>query len=174
MRTKMTAAMQSSLVGRLADLDRKIDTLRAGSEDDDSLEVLAMLNQLSLERHQISEALEQAVLIDDDPFDTEAIEIGDTVTIRDPEGGTDSYVLVDRNVRSRARSDWVSVGSPLGAALLGRSKGDHVYVESPGGMLSYFIVDFVRAADGSVLAAISDDPEDQRGPDLLPSEAFAG
>jgi hypothetical protein len=37
--------------------------------------------------------------IDDDPFDTEAIEIGDTVTVRAVESGTqEQYVLVDGTV----------------------------------------------------------------------------
>lgn len=159
---------------RLVDLDRRIETLDAQREDDDSLEATALLQQLRRERSGISDALEDATLIDDAPFDTEAIEIGDTVTIRDQDGSTGRYVLVDGNMRTRAKSDWVSVSSPLGAALLGRGKGNEVCVESPSGMMSYVIIDFERASDDSVIRSVSDKgiPTEARG--LVPSESYLG
>jgi transcription elongation GreA/GreB family factor len=172
--TRMTGPMRRSLESRLADLDARIETLKAQRKGDDSVEATALLIQLTLERSDIADALQNAVVIDDEPFDTEAIEIGDTVTIRDADGESDRYVLVDGKVRSRARNDWVSVSSPLGSALLGRSKGARVHVESPAGPTSYVIVDFERASEDSVVLAESGDrvstPTDTR----LPSEAFLG
>lgn len=171
---RMTGPMRRSLEERLTDLNARIETLDVQRQGDDSLEATALLAQLTRERSDISDALRGATLIDDEPFDTEAIELGDTVTIRDPEGATDRYVLVDRGVGSRAQSDWVSVASPLGAALLGRSKGDLVHVESPSGTMSYVIVDFERASDDSVALAVSDDRVPFRRRMRLPSEASFG
>lgn len=102
---------------------------------------------MSGERSQIADALATAILIDDDPFDTEAIEIGDTITIREVDGETGRYVLVDGTVGSRAQQDWVSAASPLGAALLGRNKGDEVMVGTPGGSLGYVILGFERTSE---------------------------
>ena len=169
MQTNMTGPMRRSLESRLADLGARVETLDTQRQGDDSVEATAFLIQLARERGDIADALRDAVLIDDAPFDTEAIEIGDTVTIRDPNGETDRYVLVDGNVRSRARSDWVSVSSPLGAAILGRSRGDRVHVESPAGPASYVIVAFERASEE---ALIIDRARPSPEVTLLPSEAF--
>lgn len=156
--TRMTRQMRRSLEARLNDLDARIEILDAQRQGDDSLEAAAMLVQLTGERDRITDALREMTLIDDEPFDVHAIEVGDVVTVRDEEGEVDRYVLVDE-VGARARSDWVSVRSPLGAAIVGRSKGDRVEVDTPGGGVSYVILAFERASAAS---------------DELPSEAFLG
>jgi transcription elongation GreA/GreB family factor len=163
---RMTKAMLASLEVRLGDLDARIAALDSQREGDDSVESTALLMQLATERARIADALQDARLIDDDPFDVDAIEVGDLVTIMDNEGTTDSYVLVDEGVGARARSDWVSVGSPLGGAIVGRGKGDSVEVDSPQGPLSYVVVDFVRASEAALMFATTDG--------FLPSEAFLG
>jgi transcription elongation GreA/GreB family factor len=171
---RMTAPMRRSLQARLTDLEGRISSLDEQRDGDDSLEATALLAQLDRERSDIIEALRDATLIDDEPFDTQAIEVGDSVTIRDLDGTTDCYVLVDGGVRSRARSDWVSVSSPLGNAILGRAKGESVRVESPAGPVTYVIVDFERRSDDAHVLATA--PEQGHvGPlSLLPSEAFLG
>lgn len=173
MQTRMTGQMRSSLEARLADLDVRIEKLDAQLEGEDSVDASALLGQLVGERADIAEALRDAMLIDDAPFNTEAIEVGDTVTIQDEDGDTERYVLVDGKVRSRARSDWVSVSSPLGAAIIGRSKGERVRVESPSGPTTYLIIDFERASEGVLLHAAHSQVR-SRTMKLLPSEAFLG
>lgn len=154
MQTRMTGTMRKLLKERLTDLDLRIGALDAQREADDSLEVATLLEQLRRERNDVADALRDATLIDNTPFDTEAIEVGDTVTIQDQDGSTDRYVLVDQNMRTRARSNWVSVSSPLGAALLGSSKGDDIVVASPSGLMSYVIVDFERSSDESAVPVV--------------------
>lgn len=171
--TRMTSAMRRSLERRLADLDRRIETMQVQREDE-AIEATALLEQLMRERGDVADALRDATLIDEEPFDTAAIEIGDTVTIREDDGQTNRYVLVDRSLRTRAQSDWVSVSSPLGTALLGRSKGDEVQVQSPSGTISYVIVDFERASDDSIVLTESGEEIAANGRPLLPSEAFFG
>ena len=172
--TRMTRPMRTSLESRLADLDARIQTLDSQRKGDDSVEMTALLVQLTRERNDVADALRDARLIDNEPFDTEAIEIGDTVTIRDSDDETYRYILIDQTVRFRARSDWVSVSSPLGAALLGRGKGDRVLVESPAGPAAYMVVGFERASEGwldhDTFAATRRTPTLT----LLPSEAFLG
>lgn len=161
--TRMTRQMRRSLDARLKDLESRIEVLDAQRQGDDSHEATAMLVQLSTERDRIADALREATLIDDEPFDVHAIEVGDLVTVRDERGEVERYVLVD-GIGARARSDWVSVRSPLGAAIVGRSKGDRVEVDSPGGGVTYVVLGFERASDESRDAAASE----------LPSEAFLG
>jgi transcription elongation factor GreA len=144
--TRMTTAMRRALEARLIDLDERIATLEAQQDGDEGIEETALRVQLARERGDIVAALDAATLIDDEPFDSNAIEIGDLVTIRDESETVDSYVLVDEGVGTRARRDWISVASPLGAAILGRAKGDTVIVRSPQGPVSYEIVAFQRAS----------------------------
>jgi transcription elongation GreA/GreB family factor len=147
MQTKITSSMRASLEARLDNLDSRIDALRRENDGDDSVDATALLYELSRESDQICSALGQAKVIDDDPFDTHATEIGDTVTIRDSEGVTEQYVLVDGGVGTRVRLNWVSARSPLGGALVGRRKGEEILVKTPVGGVSYVIVDFERAGD---------------------------
>ena len=159
--TRMTGFMKRSLETRLSRLNARIDSLEGQREGDDD-ETTALVGELTRERADIVEALRDARLIDDDPFDSEAIEVGDVVTIRGAEGDVERYVLVDGKAGSRARSDWVSVGSPLGAAILGRSTGDRVRVDSPTGVTECEVLAFERASG------------DPRISSELPSEAFLG
>lgn len=169
--TRMTGAMKRSLEVRLKDLEARIATLDEQTQGDDSVEATALMIQLTRERFQIADALRDAELIDDEPFDFDAIEIGDLVTIQSDEGEAERYVLVDDGVRTRARSDWVSVNSPLGAALVGRGRGERIEVHSPQGPLMYMIVDFERAAENVFVSGTSVDSSRTRD---LPSEVFFG
>lgn len=172
--TRMTSAMRRSLERRLEDLEVQIDVLDEHRDVDESVDTTALKVQLARELSQIIDALRDMTLIDDAPFDTHAIEVGDLVTIQGQDGDVERYVLVDDGVGTRARSDWVSVGSPLGGAILGRSRGDEVNVESPGGMLRYVILAFERASDDDSALAISVSSVSPGSRTLLPSKAFLG
>jgi Transcription elongation factor, GreA/GreB, C-term len=60
------------------------------------------------------------------------VELGARVRVRDTDG-EHAYTIVER-VRVGARPGSVSVGSPVGRALLGRGVGDRVEVQTPGGV----------------------------------------
>lgn len=173
MQTRITSSMQASLTERLGYLGMKIEDLRAQSEAEGGLETAALLSELTRERDQINDALERATLIDDHPFDTEATEIGDTITIRDSDGHVEQYVLIDGAVGARAHSDWVSARSPLGAELVGRSKGERIWVDTPGGRTSYVVVGFERSSVDR-LVPTARGPGRARSEPRLPSEAFLG
>lgn len=78
--TRMTGFMKRSLEARLSGLNARIDSLEDRRQGDDD-ETAALLGELMRERDDIVDALRDARLIDDDPFDSEAIEIGDVVTL---------------------------------------------------------------------------------------------
>ncbi len=158
--TRMTRSIRRVLEIRLSELDTRIDSLERQREGDESAETAALLAELTRERDDVVDGLRDARLIDDDPFDSDAIEVGDVVTLRDADDEVERYVLVDGKAGSRARSDWVSVDSPLGAAVLGRNTGDRVQVESPRGVTTYEVVGFERAfaVESSPPSPITIDP----------------
>ena len=144
MRTKITSSIRNSLLARCADLKVRVEELERQREGGESVDV-ALLASLIHERDQIQDALLQASIIDDAPFDEHRIEIGDTVTVTDATGQSERYVLVDAGVGARASADWVSAASPLGSALVGRDKGDEIVVRTPAGEQRFVIMDFERA-----------------------------
>ena len=169
--TRITRTMRRSLERRLEELEARIallDEQRVAADGDTT----ALKVQLARERSRIADALRDMTLIDDAPFDTGAIEVGDLVTIRGQGGDVERYVLVDDGVGTRARSDWVSIGSPLGGAILGRSLGDEVEVESPEGTLTFVVLAFERASEDAS-AVVSVNPATSQSW-ALPSEAFLG
>lgn len=169
--TRITGAMRRSLELRLEDLEARIEGLDAQRDGEDDVDATALLVQLARERAHVVDALRHATVIDNEPFDFDAIEVGDLITVQDEDGEIDTYVLVDDGVGTRARSDWVSVGSPLGAAILGRDKGQRVEVESPQGATTYVIVDFERTSEPPRASAAGGAETESR---YLPSEAFLG
>jgi transcription elongation factor GreA len=61
------------------------------------------------------------------------VEIGCTVIVSTPDGGTDTYTIVGSE-EADAVHGRISYGSPVGKALLGRRIGDDVRVSTPAGV----------------------------------------
>jgi transcription elongation factor GreA len=61
------------------------------------------------------------------------------VRVRDTDGEHE-YTMVTR-VTAGAPSECVSIGSPVGSALLGRRPGEQVQVQTPGGVRLLTVVD---------------------------------
>lgn len=115
--TRMTGSLRCSLEARLLELEMRASVLERPREGEDSLDETALRLHLSRERDRIADALANATLIDDAPYDTEAIEIGDMVTVRAMGGGAEEqYILVDQ-------VGWVpgQTGLDVGDVATGRS-----------------------------------------------------
>ena len=75
------------------------------------------------------------------PVAKDAIDVGHVVTLQIGENKPGDYVLVkDFGGRPVGEVKTLSTQSPIGAALLGRSSGEVVTVETPGGMRTIKIV----------------------------------
>ena len=146
--TKMTREMRRSLIARMTQIEKRIEHLQQERDGDDAFTNMPLELQLKRELAEIADSLADAVLVETTPFDTHAIEIGDSVTIRSEEGAVETYVLVDDHVGTRVQDDWVSISSPLGGALLGRSVEDVVLVQTPEGAIAYTILGFERSGSG--------------------------
>jgi transcription elongation factor GreA len=74
------------------------------------------------------------------PRQSETIDVGSTVVVRKAGGAESSYHLVGSEEADLA-SGKISDQAPLGAALIGKKKGDQVSIKTPGGMVVYEIVE---------------------------------
>jgi transcription elongation factor GreA len=124
----LRAAHRSELAQRLHD----VRTYGTTSDDDDRL---AVLEEAEIERARIAQ-LEDLVLyatvLDDDAVFDGAAGLGSTVEVADEAGRTTKYRLIGRRTSESPARD-VSLGSPVGKALVGARTGDVVHVGLPNG-----------------------------------------
>ena len=92
---------------------------------------------------EIEATLKTAVVIDADPGakrDTTHVRLGSKVTLMDVSAEKEtSYQLVEPD-ESSPLSGKISIASPVGAAILGRSPGDRVRVQTPLGQQAYEVI----------------------------------
>ncbi len=93
----------------------------------------------------LSLRLDQVRIVDRAPDDPDRVRFGAWVTLCDEEGAERRYRIVGAD-ETDARRGWVSIDSPVARALLGKSAGDEVSVELPGGAVRYE-VQAIRYAD---------------------------
>lgn len=100
--------------------------------DDDYYRATRQLAELSA----LLDRAEPVEVLPDDPL---RVELGEAVTVRLEDGTLERYVVV-HPAEVTLGGLRVSAGSPLGAALLGRSIGEDVEVHAPGGTYGCKIV----------------------------------
>lgn len=124
----MTSAARALLAAEVERLgDDVARTLAAAPSDDDGLLRLPVANA-ARKLDVIRAVLEASAVVED----ADTAVIGRRVTVRDTDGELSTYALVVPGDGDPSLG-WISAGSPLGAAILGRRPGDHVEVAAPGG-----------------------------------------
>jgi transcription elongation factor GreA len=101
------------------------------SDDDDRL---AVLEETAIDRARIAQLehlARSATVLDDDAFDG-AAGLGSAVEVADEAGRTTTYRLVGRRTSDSSTHE-LSLGSPVGKALVGARTGDVVHVNLPSG-----------------------------------------
>ena len=92
----------------------------------------------------IESTLKNAVIIDEDAISNEHIHIGSIVKIENLNTGrVVEYKIVGSNESNPAKGR-ISDESPVGMALLGRSVGDVVEVETPSGLFGVKVLEITR------------------------------
>ena len=144
MSERMTEGQRDQLAAELAELEGPkraeivdaIATARGHGDLSENFEYHAAKNEQGLLERRITilrSRLENAVVVD--AVDSEVVDVGCRVVVRDEAGGTMTLEL-----SSLGGEGTVSPGSPLGAALMGRRVGDSVEVQAPRGAWTATIV----------------------------------
>ncbi|AGK99902.1 transcription elongation factor GreA [Desulfoscipio gibsoniae] len=92
----------------------------------------------------LEKMLRNAKIIDDENLGTEVVSIGSTVLLRDIEFDEEFQCTIVGSAEADPGENKISNESPVGKAILGRSKGETVEVTVPAGVLKYHIVDIVK------------------------------
>lgn len=98
----------------------------------------ARLKEIDGRIHFLQRRLEIAHVVDVTNEESETIQFGATVTIKN-EDGTVVYKIVGED-ESDPKQGWVSWVSPIAKSLLGKKQGDWVVVKRPKGEIEYEVV----------------------------------
>ena len=91
----------------------------------------------------LENTLRNAVIMDDAEDEAEAgkIRLGSTVVLKDLEYGDLLEYTIVGTVEADPAKNKISNESPVGKAIIGKTKGEVVVVEAPAGQIEYEIVD---------------------------------
>ncbi len=93
---------------------------------------------------QIEGILKHAELIDESEVDSNKISIGSKVKLYDVEFDEEVTYSIVGSTEAAPRAGKISDESPVGAALIGKSVGEMVVVETPGGNSEYKILEISK------------------------------
>ncbi len=90
---------------------------------------------------ELEMTLKMASVVENPQSASTEISFGDTVVLRDTASGEQvRYTIVDTS-EANAMEGKISIASPMGKALIGRTKGQNIEVKAPAGILHYSIED---------------------------------
>ena len=89
----------------------------------------------------LEQKLRYAKIIDESEIDTETVQVGNTVKIKDLEFKEDFEYTIVGSTEVDLSQNKISNESPIGKALIGAKKGETVEVKAPAGIIKYKILD---------------------------------
>lgn len=89
----------------------------------------------------LEKMIRNAVIIKGSEVNTDEVNLGNTVTFKElPDGDEETYTIVG-SAEANPIEGLISNDSPIAKGLLGRSKGDVVSINTPGGEMSVTILE---------------------------------
>jgi transcription elongation factor GreA len=93
---------------------------------------------------QIESILKHAELIDEEEVDINKVAIGSKVKLYDVEFEEEIVYSIVGSTEASPKQGLISDESPVGAALIGKTIGDSVSVETPGGICEYKVLNISK------------------------------
>lgn len=137
---KRKTSVAAEIAERLKEA-RDLGDISENSEYDDAKEAQAK-NEMRIV--EIEDILKNSRVIDEDEISKTKVSLGSQVTIRDEDTMEEvDYILVGTKEENIFESK-ISSESPVGAAIMGKKKGQVVGVRTPVGTLSYKIIKIAK------------------------------
>ena len=111
--------------------------LSENSEYDEAKNEQAQLEERIV---KLENMVRNARVIDEDDLNTEIVNVGSTVAVKDLSDGEEDEFTIVGSAEADPLSGRISNESPVGGKLLGAKVGDVVEVEIPDGMIKYEVV----------------------------------
>lgn len=144
---KLEEELQYLSTIRRAEVAEQIAVARGFGDLSENAEYDDAKNEQSRLEAQIMElenTLRTAIVIDESNISTDRVNIGTTVRILDLELKEEEEFTIVGTRESDPNSNKISNESPLGAALLGKKKGEKIKVQVPSGTIDVKIIDIHR------------------------------
>lgn len=93
---------------------------------------------------RLKETISQAIVIDEKSINTKSISIGNIVKVLDLEENEEIVYNIVSTLEVNSRENKISDKSPIGKALIGHTKGETVYAQTPDGSLPMKILDISK------------------------------
>ncbi|OFZ16856.1 MAG: transcription elongation factor GreA [Bacteroidetes bacterium RIFCSPHIGHO2_02_FULL_44_7] len=137
---EMETVQRPSISNQIAEARDKGD-LSENAEYDAAKEAQGLLEA---KISKLKEILSNARLIDDSDIDPSKVFILSTVTIKNVQNGAEmQYTLVAEN-EADLKAKKISVESPIGRGLLGKSVGEIADISTPNGVMKFEIIHITR------------------------------
>ena len=132
-------------VNRRREVAQKIKEAREQGDLSENAEYDAAKEEqrdIELRIEEIDKILKNAEVVYDNDGDSNVINVGCTVTIKDLEFNEEMEYKIVGSTEADSLKGKISNESPVGKALIGAQKGETVEVETPAGIIKYEILDF--------------------------------
>jgi len=96
---------------------------------------------------QLENMLRNAIIIDEDTLDTDVVNVGAVVTLKNDTLGIEQDYHIVGSAEADPENGRISNESPVGMAVLGHRAGDLVDVQTPGGAMHWHILAIKKALD---------------------------
>ena len=138
---ELTTTKRREVAERIKDA-REYGDISENSEYDDAKNEQAMLESRIA---TLEERLRSATVIDAKEISTDVVQVGSSVKIKDEAGKSVTYTIVGSAEADPAQKK-LSNESPVGRALIGKSKGDKVQVQLPNGAARELTIQKIEVA----------------------------
>lgn len=137
---EMETVQRPAISNQIAEARDKGD-LSENAEYDAAKEAQGLLE---MKIAKLKEIIANARVIDDSEIDTSKVYILSTVTIKNVANGMQmQYTLVAEN-EADLKSKKISVESPIGKGLLGKSVGEVADIHTPNGVMKFEVIEITR------------------------------
>ncbi len=141
--------LQDLKVNRRQEIAQKIKEAREQGDLSENAEYDAAKDEqrdIELRIEELEKLLKNAEVVDEDEIDLDKISIGCKVRVYDVEFEEEMEFKIVGSTEANSRKNKISNESPVGKALLGKSVGDVVDVETLAGVIQYKILEIQRAS----------------------------
>lgn len=122
---------------------REFGDITENSEYDDAKNEQALLEQRIA---QLEERLRRAQVIDESEIDTEVVQVGNLVHVKDQKSGESRKFQIVGSTEANPAEQKLSNEAPIGKALLGHRRGDIITVDVPRGPKKKLKITKIEAA----------------------------
>ena len=141
--------LQDLKVNRRREVAQKIKEAREQGDLSENAEYDAAKDEqrdIELRIEELEKLLKNAEVVDEDEVDLDKISIGCKVKVYDVDFDEEMEFKIVGSTEANSLQNKISNESPVGAALIGKSVGDVVDVETQAGVLQYKVLEIRRVS----------------------------